>query len=75
MGLEIIAKVRRASLKSNATMLYGHLENYADRVDQCAGSVICRTGPAVFRSLFRWHFQPENTRLKSWKEEEEAAGG
>ena len=31
--LEIMELVHAAGLKSNATMLYGHLESYADRVD------------------------------------------
>ncbi len=35
-GWKSIAAVHRAGLKTNATMLFGHVEDYADRIDHLA---------------------------------------
>ena len=37
--LEVTEKVHAAGLRSNATMLFGHLEGYADRVEHLTGGV------------------------------------
>jgi aminodeoxyfutalosine synthase len=61
--LEVIEQVHSAGLKSNATMLFGHLENYADRVDHlsCLRALQDRTGG--FQSFIPLAFQPDNTRV------------
>ena len=64
MWLAIMEKVHHAGLKSNATMLYGHLERYADRVDHMRRlrELQERTGGfQVFIPLSA--FQPENSPL------------
>lgn len=62
--LEIMAAVHGAGLKSNATMLYGHLESFADRVDhmRCIRQLQDKTGG--FQAFIPLAFQPENTPLK-----------
>jgi aminodeoxyfutalosine synthase len=62
--LEIMAEVHRAGLKSNATMLYGHLENYADRVDHMRRLRDLQASTGGFQVFIPLAFQPENTRLK-----------
>ena len=44
----------KLGFRSNATMLYGHIENDEDRVDHMLKR--CRTRRADSRRLFRWHF-------------------
>lgn len=62
--LEIMAEVHRAGLKSNATMLYGHLENYADRVDHMRRLRDLQDGTGGFQVFIPLAYQPENNLLK-----------
>ncbi len=61
--LEVTEKVHRAGLKSNATMLFGHLEGYADRVEHLhlLRDLQDRTGG--FQAFIPLAFQPDNTRV------------
>jgi aminodeoxyfutalosine synthase len=52
-----------SGFKSNATMLYGHIENDEDRVDHLLKLRACRTRPAASRPSFPLAFHPENTPL------------
>jgi len=65
--LEVIEQVHNAGLKSNATMLFGHLENHADRVDhmRLLRGLQDRTGG--FQSFIPLAFQPDNTRVPGAK--------
>lgn len=62
--LEVIATAHRAGLKTNATMLYGHLETVADRVAhmEMLRDLQDRTGG--FQAFIPLAFQPENSDLK-----------
>jgi len=62
--LSIMEEVHRCGLKSNATMLYGHLESVADRVDHMRRlrEVQDRTGG--FQVFIPLAFQPEHSELK-----------
>ncbi len=62
--LEIMEEVHRAGLKSNATMLYGHLESHADRVDHMRLLREMQDRTAGFQVFIPLAFQPENTPLK-----------
>lgn len=62
--LEIMAQVHRAGLRSNATMLYGHLERYEDRVDHMARLRDLQDETGGFQAFIPLAFQPENTPLK-----------
>jgi aminodeoxyfutalosine synthase len=62
--LAIMEEVHRAGLKSNATMLYGHLESYADRVDHMRRLRELQDKTGGFQVFIPLAFQPENTPLK-----------
>jgi aminodeoxyfutalosine synthase len=62
--LEIMEEVHRAGLKSNATMLYGHLESHADRVDHMRRLRELQDKTGGFQVFIPLAFQPENTPLK-----------
>ncbi len=61
--LEVIATAHRLGVKSNATMLYGHLETAADRVAhmELLRDLQDRTGG--FQAFIPLAFQPENSAL------------
>ena len=65
--LEVIEEVHNAGLKSNATMLFGHLEAYSDRVEhlRLIRELQDRTGG--FQSFIPLAFQPDNTRVPGAK--------
>jgi len=61
--LEVIEQVHNAGLKSNATMLFGHLENGADRVDHMSRLRELQDRTGGFQSFIPLAFQPDNTRV------------
>jgi aminodeoxyfutalosine synthase len=65
--LEIIETVHRAGLKTNATMLFGHLEAYADRVDHLARLRALQDRTGGFQAFIPLAFQPDNTRVPGAK--------
>ncbi len=65
--LEIIEQVHHAGLKSNATMLFGHLENYSDRVDHMRRLRELQDRTGGFQSFIPLAFQPDNTRVPGAK--------
>lgn len=62
--LEIMEEVHRAGLRSNATMLYGHVESYGDRVDHMRRLRALQDKTGGFQVFIPLAFQPENTPLK-----------
>lgn len=65
--LEVTEKVHRAGLKTNATMLFGHLESYADRIDHLAKLRRLQDKTAGFQAFIPLAFQPDNTRVPGAK--------
>jgi aminodeoxyfutalosine synthase len=61
--LEVIETVHRAGLKTNATMLFGHLESPADRVDHMARLRELQDRTGGFQAFIPLAFQPDNTRV------------
>jgi aminodeoxyfutalosine synthase len=61
--LEVMETAHKLGLKSNATMLYGHLEDYADRVDHLRRLRDLQDRTSGFQAFVPLAFQPENTRL------------
>ena len=61
--LEIMEEVHGAGLKSNATMLYGHLETYADRVDHMRRLRELQDRTGGFQVFIPLAFQKENNLL------------
>jgi aminodeoxyfutalosine synthase len=61
--LEIMAEVHAAGLKSNATMLYGHVETFADRVDHMRRLRELQDRTGGFQVFIPLSFQKENNPL------------
>ncbi|HJV34600.1 aminofutalosine synthase MqnE [Geomonas sp.] len=62
--LAIMEQVHEAGLKSNATMLYGHLETVADRVDHMRQLRELQDRTGGFQVFIPLAFQPEHSQLK-----------
>ena len=65
--LEVIETVHRAGVKTNATMLFGHLEGAADRVDHLAKLRDLQDRTGGFQAFIPLAFQPDNTRVPGAK--------
>ena len=63
--LSIMEQVHQAGLKSNATMLYGHLESVADRVDHMRQLRELQDRSGGFQVFIPLAFQPEHSQLKA----------
>lgn len=61
--LEIVETVHNEGLKTNATMLFGHLEAYGDRVDHLARLRALQDRTGGFQAFIPLAFQPDNTRV------------
>ena len=62
--LEIIRSAHGAGLKTNATMLYGHVESHADRVAHMQMLRDLQDETGGFQAFIPLAFQPENSDLK-----------
>jgi aminodeoxyfutalosine synthase len=65
--LEIIEQVHTAGLKSNATMLFGHLETIDDRIDHLSRLRKLQDRTGGFQAFIPLAFQPDNTRVPGAK--------
>ena len=65
--LEVIETVHRAGLKTNATMLFGHLEEFEDRVDHLSKLRALQDRTGGFQAFIPLAFQPDNTRVPGAK--------
>jgi aminodeoxyfutalosine synthase len=62
--LDIIRLAHRAGLKTNATMLYGHVESFADRVAHMGMLRELQDETGGFQAFIPLAFQPDNSDLK-----------
>ena len=65
--LDVTEQVHRAGLKTNATMLFGHVESYADRVDHLSKLRQLQDLTGGFQAFIPLAFQPDNTRVPGAK--------
>ena len=65
--LDVTEQVHRAGLKTNATMLFGHVESYADRVDHLSKLRQLQDRTGGFQAFIPLAFQPDNTRVPGAK--------
>ncbi len=65
--LEVIEAAHRTGLRTNATMLFGHLEEYADRVDHLSKLRALQDKTGGFQAFIPLAFQPDNTRVPGAK--------
>lgn len=61
--LEVIEAVHRAGLKTNATMLFGHLETSEHRIDHLHRLRALQDRTGGFQAFIPLAFQPDNTRV------------
>jgi aminodeoxyfutalosine synthase len=62
--LEVVEVAHRIGLKTNATMLYGHIESYEDRIDHLLKLRDLQDKTSGFQAFIPLSFQPHNTEIK-----------
>ncbi|MCL5292362.1 MAG: aminofutalosine synthase MqnE [Actinobacteria bacterium] len=62
--LEIMRTAHKLGIKSNATMLYGHIETYEERVDHLIRLRELQDETGGFQSFIPLAFHPDNTPLE-----------
>jgi aminodeoxyfutalosine synthase len=61
--LDIMDKAHRAGIRSNATMLYGHLENYRHRIEHMSKLRELQDRTGGFQAFIPLAFHPMNTEI------------
>lgn len=61
--LEVMEIAHRLGIKTNATMLYGHLEKYEDRIDHLIKLRQLQDKTSGFMAFIPLSFHPQNTRF------------
>lgn len=61
--LEIMKAAHHAGIKTNATMLYGHLESFEDRVDHLLRLRELQDGTGGFQAFIPLAYHPKNTEI------------
>ncbi len=62
--LEVMQIAHEEGLKSSATMMFGHVETLADRIEHLQRLRDQQDASSGFTAFICWTFQPENTALK-----------
>ncbi len=62
--LEVMQVAHELGLKSSATMMFGHVETIAERIEHLQRIRDQQDGSGGFTAFICWTFQPENTMLK-----------
>jgi aminodeoxyfutalosine synthase len=62
--LEVIKAAHEIGLKSNATMLYGHIETYEHRIDHLIRLRDLQDGTGGFQAFIPLSFHSQNTEIK-----------
>jgi aminodeoxyfutalosine synthase len=65
--LEVTEQVHQSGLKTNATMLFGHVESVEDRVDHLSRLRQLQDRTDGFQAFIPLAFQPDNTRVPGAK--------
>jgi aminodeoxyfutalosine synthase len=61
--LEVHRTAHRCGVKTNATMLYGHIESYEDRVDHLMRLRRLQDGTGGFQAFIPLSYHPQNTDI------------
>ena len=61
--LEIHKTAHRMGIKSNASILYGHIENYEDRIDHLLRLREAQDETGGFQAFMAFSYHPKNTEL------------
>jgi aminodeoxyfutalosine synthase len=62
--LEVMETAHRLGIKTNATMLYGHLEDYGHRVEHLMSLRELQDRTGGFQAFIPLSYHPENTNIK-----------
>ncbi len=62
--LEVMRQGHSIGLKSSATMMYGHVESYAERVEHLMRLRDLQDDTGGFTAFICWSLQPANTRME-----------
>ena len=62
--LEVMAAAHKAGLRTNATMLYGHIESYEDRIDHLMKLRKLQDKTGGFQAFIPLAYHPKNTEIK-----------
>ena len=62
--LDIHRQAHRLGLRSNATMLYGHIENYSERIDHLISLRRLQDETGGFQTFIPLAFHPEGNRMR-----------
>ncbi|WP_018290960.1 cyclic dehypoxanthinyl futalosine synthase [Verrucomicrobium sp. 3C] len=65
--LEVMRTAHRLGLRSSATMMFGHVESLADRIEHLRRLRELQDETRGFTAFICWTFQPENTALSGRK--------
>jgi len=65
--LDVMRTAHKLGLKSNATMLYGHIETIEERIDHLIRLRELQDETGGFQSFIPLPFHPQNTRLPDFK--------
>ncbi len=63
--LNIMAEAHKSGLRTTATMMYGHIETYAQRVEHLLKLRGLQAKTKGFTAFIPWSFQEKNTKLAS----------
>jgi len=62
--LEVMAAAHKVGLRTNATMLYGHIESYKDRIDHLMKLRKLQDRTGGFQAFIPLAYHPKNTEMK-----------
>lgn len=62
--LEVMASAHKVGLRTNATMLYGHIESYEDRIDHLMKLRKLQDKTGGFQAFIPLAYHPKNTEIK-----------
>jgi aminodeoxyfutalosine synthase len=62
--LEVMEAAHRAGIRTNATMLYGHLEDFADRIDHLSRLRSLQDRTKGFQAFIPLSYHPKNTEIE-----------
>ena len=63
--LEVMAVAHQVGLKSSVTMMFGHVETVAERIEHLERVRVQQDETGGFTAFIAWTFQADNTRLKA----------
>lgn len=73
--LEVMRQAHRVGMKTSCTMMFGHIETRAERIEHLRRLRDLQDETGGFTAFIHWPFQPTGTPLGRWKQQPEPAAG